>query len=185
MMTNHRLVVRRHHIGEDGRIRLKCTASVLDLYWRTAEEVAQVTKTQMQFPYWSGDNLSFFWSGDEFGQKLLVSPFLLLSTRTPPSPHPPSPPAPPNPLKNCFLQLQPHSPSLPRPPPAYQSLYQNCLSDILFGINLSPTVNIPHGIYPDIPWSYINGALVDHKILTPRICDSSCSVTQKNTLSNS
>ena len=39
-----RLVVRRHHIGEDGRIRLKCTASVLDLYWRTAEEVAQVTK---------------------------------------------------------------------------------------------------------------------------------------------
>ena len=42
--VNRRLVVRRHHIGEDGRIRLKCTASVLDLYWRTAEEVAQVTK---------------------------------------------------------------------------------------------------------------------------------------------
>ena len=42
--VNRRLVVRRHHIGEDGGIRLKCTASVLDLYWRTAEEVAQVTK---------------------------------------------------------------------------------------------------------------------------------------------
>ena len=26
--------------------RLKCTASVLDLYWRTAEEVAQVSQTQ-------------------------------------------------------------------------------------------------------------------------------------------
>jgi len=39
-----RLTIRRHHIGEDGRIRLKCTASVLDLYWRTAEEVAQVMR---------------------------------------------------------------------------------------------------------------------------------------------
>jgi len=39
-----RLVVRRHHIGDDGRIRLKCTASVLDLYWRTAEELAQVIR---------------------------------------------------------------------------------------------------------------------------------------------
>jgi len=39
-----RLVVRRQHIGKDGRIRLKCTAGVLDLYWRTAEQVAQVVR---------------------------------------------------------------------------------------------------------------------------------------------
>ena len=56
---NPRLVVRRQHIGKDGRIRLKCTAGVLDLYWRTAEQVAQVTKSQTQLSLVGGDNLSF------------------------------------------------------------------------------------------------------------------------------
>ena len=215
--VNRRVVVRRHHIGEDGRIRLKCTASVLDLYWRTAEEVAQVTKqaigngqffmamrfsvffpttmqhrifahrndcfcstirtngfsigfpilrtdgferslknaystthsnsrlsaqrcdsndaslklitkTQIQRWYFSlvgWDNL--FWSGDEVGQELLVSPILLLSTHLPsaqpPSPH--SPPSPPTHLKNSFHPLGSHFslyPSFPLGSPAHHSL---------------------------------------------------------------
>ena len=87
-----------------------------------------ITKTQIQRWYFSlvgWDNL--FWSGDEVGQELLVSPILLLSTHLPSAqpPSPPSPPSPPTHLKNSFHPLGSHFslyPSFPLGSPAHHSL---------------------------------------------------------------